>query len=367
MSWLDDTKSVFSKNMRDIYISVGKVSNAMIKVSDVDGNAASFMLQPVNTFITLCTSEVINNFAQSYAPYIEDTGMQVESIRPITLEVSVDDVTRKKISIPTIWGGLSERVSNEYEFLQHRFLTWRPQIGYVTKGVKQQLSLAIVDTQVGVANVVRKMRSLYVRIYFRSIAPIEKHLGDCALDNSIYRIDCSYQRIYDLVKAHIPPGEEIVAYDICGIATSDSYSAVMPQRFIVLPYDSGNRYFFFQNTLGGFDTIIAFGSTKSISTSDVKTSIVRRRESEVANDFKESWETNTGYINSEVEKGLWQEFLRSTNRYILLPDGTARNIVLEESKAEHTQHKVGSFTFKYHYAEQDKGAYYEAQDTLTEI
>lgn len=367
MSWLDDTKSIFSKNMRDIVVAVGKVPNATIEVSDVDGNAASFLLQPVNTFITLCTSEVIDSFAQPYPPRINTTETQVETIQPISLKISVDGVTHKSIEIPTIWGGLPERVGDEHYFLQHHFLTWRPQIGYVTKGIKQQLSLAIVDTQVGVSGVVRKYRSLYVKVYFRIATPIELPLEKCINDNSIYRIDCSYQRILDFVKADLSTNDDIVAYDIYGKEDNSEYSSMIPQRFIVLPYNSAYEYFFFQNTMGGFDTIIAYGSTKSTSLSEVKTSVVRRQEKEVINDFAENWETNTGYINSEVEKGLWQEFLRSTNRYILRPDGTARRIIVDECKAEYTRHKVGSFTFEYHYAEQDKGAYYEQQETLTEL
>ena len=367
MSWLDDTKSIFSKNMRDIVVAVGKVPSATVEVSDADGNAASFLLQPVNTFITICTSEVIDSFARPYSPYIDTADTQVEAISPMTLKISVDGVVHKNISIPTIWGGVDGGVKDEHYFLQHHFLTWRPQIGYVTKGIKQQLSLAIVDTQVGANTVERKNRSLYVKVYFRVATPIELHLEDCTQDNSIYRIDCSYQRILALVKSKLSADDDIVAYDIYGLAVNDGYSSMIPQRFIVLPYNSAHEYFFFQNTMGGFDTIIAYGGTKSISSSEVSTSIVRRQETEVVNDFMERWETNTGYINSNVEKGLWQEFLRSTNRYILRPDGTARRIIVDECKAEYTRHKVGSFTFEYHYATQDKGAYYEHQESLTDL
>lgn len=367
MSWLDDTKSIFSKNMRDIVVAVGKVPSATVEVSDTDGNAASFLLQPVNTFITLCTSEVIDSFAQPYPPRINTAETQVETIHPISLKISVDGVIHKSIYIPTIWGGVPDGVKDEHYFLQHHFLTWRPQIGYVTKGIKQQLSLAIADTQVGVSDVVRKYRSLYVKVYFRSATPIELPLEKCVYDNSIYRIDCSYQRILDLVRTKLSTNDDIVAYDVYGKADNSEYASMVPQRFIVLPYNSAYEYFFFQNTMGGFDTIIAYGSTKSISSSEVSASVVRRQETELVNDFMERWETNTGYINSNVEKGLWQEFLRSTNRYILRPDGTARRIIVDDCKAEHTRHKVGSFTFEYHYAEQDKGAYYKHQETLTEL
>lgn len=367
MSWLNDTKSVFSKNMQDIIVAVGKVSNATVEVSDADGKAASFLLQPVNTFITLCTSEVIDSFARPYLPHIDTVETQVEAIQPISLKITVGEEEYKNISIPTIWGGLPEKVNDEHYFLQHHFLTWRPQIGYVTKGIKQQLSVAIVNTQIGESQVVQKGRSLYVMVYFRVDPPIELHLENCNFDNSIYRIDCSYQRILDLVKSQGIQTSDIVAYDIYGKAISPEHSSIIPQRFIVLPHNSAYEYFFFQNTLGGFDTIIAFGNTTSISSSEVKTSIVRHCESEIVNDFSESWETNTGYINSQVEKGLWQEFFRSTNRYRLYPDGTARRIIVEECKAEYTRHQIGSFTFKYHHATQDKGAYYEHQESLTDL
>lgn len=71
--------------------------------------------------------------------------------------------------------------------------------------------------------------------------------------------------------------------------------------------------------------------------------------------FSESWEVNTGYIRTRQEKALWDEFLMSINKYLLLPDGSHRRIVVDEFDAKYTYLELSSYTFTYRLATAETG------------
>jgi len=202
-------------------------------------------------------------------------------------------------------------------------------------------------------------RRIFAKIYFTMRAPAIILLCEKDTVNMLYRIDCSY----DTIKNTVLQGgieDEIIAYDIYGCPkNAETCDYPYAQRFIVTPRSSSHTYFFFQNTLGGFDTIIATGVVKSTASGELLTAINNHVETEISNAYVESWEVNTGYIASKQEKNFWHEFFRSINRYVMTSDGTYRKIIVEEYKAEYPLLQLGSFTFKYHYSEPDNGAYFQ--------
>jgi hypothetical protein len=71
--------------------------------------------------------------------------------------------------------------------------------------------------------------------------------------------------------------------------------------------------------------------------------------------FTDTWEVNTGFIRTRQEKALWDEFLSSTNKYLLLPDGSHRRIVVDEFDATYTYLELSSYTFTYRLAAAETG------------
>lgn len=364
-------KSLFSRNMEDISLILNGEAKTPIVVRYKDAGVIVFTLFAVDDKVSIHTSEIADNFQFSFNPYIE----RWDTIRSVIEEISIqsrdenDEVTDWSERIPVLFGGYdNSRLLDEYDFLQHNFLTWRPQIDYVVPGIKEQLSFVIcnegADTNESYPE--ETSRRIYAKIYFRSLAPTTKLLCEVNTDMSIYRLDCSYDHIANLVAEEFD--DEVVAYDIYGDTDADNgVVGIKPQRFVVRPQTASNTYFFFQNSLGGFDTIIATGELKTIADGDNLTAMVRKTESEVYNGYVRSWEVNTGYITTKQEENLWHEFLRSTNRYILFDDGSYRKIIVEEYKAERVKLQMDSFTFKFHYSEAAKGGFAEKSETLPDF
>lgn len=358
------TKSIFSLNMEDIVANVGENSSCIVVIHSSDTPTIAFRLNAIDGNIRLKTSDIVSNYARAYEPHIESIDSRSESMDEIQIELKANNVTLERRSIKALFGGYSAlHIQDETDFFQHNFLTWRPQVDNVVPGIKQQLSFVICSPDVEGSNFtpLSTARKIYAKVYFRSLLPKEVKVGSFNEDNTIYRIDCSYNTIRGLVD---DVDDEITAYDIFG-AEDEMLSSVIPiktQRFVVKHQGDFSAHFFFQNSLGGFDTIMATGCLKEIGQGDLFTSFARGVETEVSNDYVRTWEVNTGYISTMQEESLWREFLQSTNRYVLFTDGSYRRIVVEEYKAERTKLELGSFTFTYHYAEKEKGYYFEKQD-----
>ena len=371
MGMLTDTQSLFSRNMRDIVTSLDGEAYAPIVVHSEGRQTMAFVLHAVNDLVTIHTSEIVDNLAEAYNPYLDNTEICSQELSTVSIETrnESDEFTVSRWAIRVLCGGYdTHRLTDEYDFLQHNFLTWRPQTDFVVPGIKQQLSFVICNTGADPDTTypAETVRRLYAKIYFRNLPPIVKELAYVGSNLYIYRLDCSYDRIASLVA---DLDDEVVAYDIYGGIDSDDVNCIpiKPQRFVVCPQSDSYSHFFFQNSLGGFDTIIARGEFKCIADGEIVTARMRNTEIEVTNDYLQSWEVNTGYITTAQEENLWHEFLRSTNRYILFGDGSYRKIIVEEYKAERVKLEVDSFTFKFHYAEVVKGSFAEKSETLPDF
>lgn len=373
MGAIKQTKSIFSRNMTDIITAVDGDISCIISIGVNSSRTTNFRLYAVDEGVRLCASDIVDNYRKHYFPHISDSDMIQYALDKISIRVQKEtgSTILSTYEIYTIFGGYDNlRISNEYEFIQHNFLTWRPQIAYTSPGVKEQLSFIIHNEgpDSDASYPTTSSRKIFARVYFRTINPIEIELNKANKDKTLYRVDCSYDRIASLI-ANAGYNEDVIAYDIYGgIDEKRSDSLVInPQRFIVRPRNCSDTHFFFQNTLGGFDTITATGVIVSSAKGDIQTSITRRQETEESNAYVKSWEINTGYIVTAQEENLWHEFLRSTNRYILLENGTYRKIIVEEYKAERATMEADSFTFKFHYAEAAEGSGFNKAESLPEF
>ncbi|MBO7261515.1 MAG: hypothetical protein J6U95_01125 [Alistipes sp.] len=367
------TKSIFSHMMDNLVINVGTDQSSPIVIHSDTFSTIVFTLNAIDSNICITTSDIVQNFKRDYDPAIARVGLVVYPLDKIHIQVRNEsgEYTANSYLIPTIFGGYDRhRVEDEYDFIQHNFLTWRPQICYTSPGVKEQLSFVIHNegADASVTYPTTSSRKIFAKIYFRTHQAAVLGLEVANQDLTLYRVDCSYDRIATIA-GMLQIDDEVVAYDIYGgiDENTDDSVVINPQRFIVRPRSSSHTHFFFQNTLGGFDTITATGEVVSSAKGDVQTSMVRRKETEVHNAYVKSWEVNTGYIVTAQEENLWHEFLRSTNRYILLENGTYRKIIVEEYKAERATMEADSFTFKFHYAEAAEGSGFNKAESLPEF
>ena len=345
--------SVFVENMADIPVELGEESSSPITVS-VDGiDRISFRLYGVGGQVNIHTSDIARSFMQAQDPCI-DTNDPIEIPLP-KLQISCKNETAtEELSIwttPMIFGGYDDdSVPSETAFLRHSFLTVRPQQCRVVPGVKEQLTFVIIeeDGEAGVAHS-PNVRSIKATIYFRAAMPLVLELFEADGNDAMYRIDCSLNTIEQLVRNQ-GIDDIIVAYDIWG----DGDVQIYPQRFVVAHISANQTHFFFQNSLGGFDTVTASGTAVAMSEGENIIASYRQEESELGNNYRDIWEVNTGYIQTLEEERLWRDFLRSSNRWLLTPNGKSHRIIVDEYKAERPNLQLGAFTIKFHLAKQAK-------------
>ena len=358
-----DVKSLFSRNMNNFDIAAE--NTVRIAASKNSSEEIDFCLQPLNGKVVIRASDIAGNYSTPYDPHIENTSVFRQALDSITIQARDEQggAVNYEKTTSVIFGGYDNHsLTGEIEHIDHNFLTWRPQVDFVVPNIKQQLTFVIYNT--GELVLIRS-RKISVKVYFKTTLPKVFEIGTFDDNMTLYRIDCSYQTIRELTKN---VDDEIVAYDIFG-AEGDTLPrpcTIRPQRFVVKESNLSDSYFFFQNTLGGFDTIVATGEIKEVSKGEVYTVSTLQGEVEVENAHIRAWEVNTGYISTSQEESLWREFLQSTNRYVLFRDGSQRQIVVEEYKAERTKLELGSFTFKYHYADKERGLYYQKSEELKE-
>lgn len=246
------------------------------------------------------------------------------------------------------------RITDELDFLKFNFFTWQPQIANVYPGIYQQLTYYCTTRDA--------VRAI---VYFKKSAPIEISLHAFTMHMPVIsRVGCSL----DIIKANSALSDvcdEITAYDIFFLQTNNTKSH--KQRFVVSRNSSTYSHFFFQNSLGGFDTITATGKTKSIATKEIILFSNVDSESELVSPLYQDQEVNTGAIETLQLRDLWYEFIKSTNKYVLYPDGTHHRITLQKYKAEYTQHSIDSFSFTYRRAQIEKGNYYPKTELETII
>ena len=231
-----------------------------------------------------------------------------------------------------IIGGMFNSTLTSDEYAYNYFLSARPTISYTSLQSKEFISFANEQHQL-----------VRVRMIMRGGSTLDRLLWtetDNEEVDALISIDCSLERVLEMFE---DIEDEFVGYSIM-LGDTQEFTFLICQ-------DVPSVSFVFQNSLGGWDSIHALGKVTSIQTGETLTFINNNIEQEYNNKAVESWEVNTGYIQTNEEERFWKDFLRSKNRYVLLA-GKFRQIVIDEYKANKDVGSLGSFTFKYHLSEQ---------------
>lgn len=277
---------------------------------------------------------------------------------PVEMPVINLRITEQNSEAFTNYFLLSSNIQDgDEDKFKRAWLTVKPQVSWTTENSPLPL-IAILDD-------VRDDGKKYcylTRVYFKSEPPRLLCLGK--LRPSLYcgeyirqYIDCSYSKIKALAEEE-GLTDRITAYDIYPVKENDygewsqnSSPLILPQRFILRKEQGYWKSFVFANSIGGVDTVVSTGRCKTLMSGDTSALVNDGVEMEVSNDAMEQVEINSGYIDSDSHRKLWYEFLKSTDRCVAQPDGTLRNIIVDEYKCEYTLGELSSFTFKYHLAE----------------
>lgn len=115
-------------------------------------------------------------------------------------------------------------------------------------------------------------------------------------------------------------------------------------------YEFQSDVFFYQNRLGGWDTLVLNGEMLIRHKNVAQTAIIEEIEHEYYNELGIEFEKNSGYMSTRDDHRQYLDFLASKTRYYLY-QGNLVPIVMTENKAEEIKGGLNGHTFSFRLAD----------------
>lgn len=352
MTIIQDLPNVaFTENVPNLII--GGYSGEAFKISaNINGVSlfSNTTFYPDSNFkITVYTQKLAKILPPQAAPDFP----WAKSLPMLNITVVAGNQTQK-FSCTLLPGGIDPKITDIQEWMAHNFLTWQPQAVETTFDQPQQLYLAGAK---------ETNASIYTKLYTQDGLSFIKKIGNGPSSSSafLYRYNVGYS---DLWKAFCEEkGLTPLCYDVYG--TDGDGTTMYPrmpfaQRYLPRAPRHNDVCFGFTNTLGGFDTLMMQGLIKFKPKGENETIINDALEEELTNGYTSYWEASTGYIDSARMAAQYQDFLKSTQRWIF-KDGQWLKIIVDEYKAENSPLELNDYTFTFHLAEKNERRYFERQ------
>lgn len=342
----------FVSNLPDIIVSsVFSPVYVTIYLDDVHILDAEKMVGDENMQVTIRTAHILRNRASLTKP--EEFTAPLPILTVIIAKTGQVSQTAGQVII----GETSQLGAINEEWFAQNFLTWQPQSMETTAEQPQWLSF-IPQQRDTVLRIETRLYASDGRITSRIIRAIETS----SILNYV-QIRTDFNHLWEGVcrEENIEP----ICYDVYGYEIYLDESGIMQsiknqpyaQRYILRPPQYRDICFGFENTIGGFDTIMAQGNISYLPDGGSTSFRNDTTELEISNDYTSIWEASSGQIETEREASQFQDFFKSKNRYVL-KNGVWQRIVIKDYKIKHTRAEINAYTFKYHLAEKNEGRYY---------
>ncbi len=246
------------------------------------------------------------------------------------------------------------------------FLTWCPNNKIVDiKQIEKLFYLVFKSNTISI--------NLKVLVYFSDgTTSLQTKFTDYLVERfDVYELSVGYG-ILNL--GSINPAKVIKKYDV--YLTDQDDNRISDRRTYILDYTvrTNKRYFIFQNSLGGIDSLRTTGI--GVKTNEYNFSTIEetlevnfttkdRRKKQIVSDKTENYKVNTGWL-TENQMEYLQEFYLSNNIYeifnnILIP------IVITSKKVEQKKDDEYLFSLDFEYTRDLLNGYYSEDDTHYEI
>ncbi|MEG2063532.1 MAG: hypothetical protein RRY23_00175 [Alistipes sp.] len=357
----------FLNDLPDIIFSeVTTTASVTVKFNGSTLLSSVKMTPDVKKKITIYAKQMIRNMVSLTKP----DSCAVE-LPQLAVQISIPDWGILSTSGYVIPGNTNNLGIISQQWFSENFLTWQPQIIETTLTQPQWLALipapSFAQYEI-LSNLYTRDGRTFTQSFFN--IPSGPNFQQFRADFAI--LWNSYCITHDLD----PYCYDVFGYG-CSLSTNslDANQGIIPakvidartlnkpyaQRYILRPERYNDVCFGFENTLGGFDTIMLTGKQAYQPEGDISTFKTYTTEKELINDYTSIWEANTGWLETERTANQFQDFLKSTNRYVLL-QGIWRRIIVNEYKIKHSRGESNSYTFKYHLADRNEGRYYEREE-----
>lgn len=244
--------------------------------------------------------------------------------------------------------GVANLHTSAAAFLTGNFLTWQPQAMEVRYAQPQWLTYynaTSASVDITLKSYLNDGSSKTTVLY--NVAP-----GSCVTTN------VQFAHIWGITS-----GDRAGYYDVY---VSDAGGNIISyiQRYILSENLPEDKFFLFENTLGGLDCAVFTGENVIAPSALYKNAKYNEVLESIDNDINRTYSQNTGYKNTR--EILWlKDFWGSSSRFIV-EDGHVRKIVINDSNiSASNMEQLNSFTFTYKYSE-DSGLQNLARvDTLS--
>ncbi len=248
----------------------------------------------------------------------------------VSAYLSSTPTTRTVFIVP---GGTAAAIDDQAGWLAQNFLTCQPQIIETTPTQPQYLAMVAMEGM-----------SVRSRLYTVEGQSFVKTIAVFGRDYYYEQFRTDFYTLWDeLCRSE---GVTPLCYDVFG-------EGIHPQRYVLRPERYNDVCFLFENTLGGLDSIMISGQQSYQPEGDVTSFRNIEAEREIYNDFTSGWEANTGIFETEAAARQFQDFLKSTKRWVM-HEGVAKRIVVAEHKVKHVRGDANSYTFKYRLSEKNE-------------
>ena len=355
----------FLDDLPDVVISEIKTSTAYITVK-FNGSAlltSVKMMPDAKKTITIYAKQMIRNMITLTKP-----NSVALPLPQLIVQISLGSEGMISTSGYVIPGNTNNLGIITQEWFTENFLTWQPQIIETTRTQPQWLAFIPVSPFYQY-NIQSTLYTRDGRTFTQSFFNIPS-----GPNFQQFRADFTYLWKSHCIAHDLTP----YCYDVFGkgyriqlnsavTAESDAtptkvmQTVVLNKPFVQRYILRSDRYndvcFGFENTLGAFDTLMLEGKQAYQPEGDILTFKTYTTEKELINDFTSIWEASTGRLETERAANQFQDFLKSTNRYVLM-QGIWRRIIVSDYKVKHSRGESNNYTFKYHLADKNEGRYF---------
>lgn len=234
-------------------------------------------------------------------------------------------------------GGIANLADSVANWLTGNFLTWQPTSKPVTYYSPEWITYYALQAS-----------NIKLKAYLPGDTEQIITLGSCEAGKA-FTCNVQYAGVAGLLAQQYPTHYDVWVEDLSG--TRLSYI----QRYLYSdPKSELEQWFLYENSLGGIDTIRAYGDTDFESVHTHGISEIDEVASEYRVDTERFYNKNTGYLD-EYERRWLLDFFPSRSKYVHY-NGAIRKIVVTGDDAKYAVSDLpSSYTFRYRFSDDTAG------------
>ncbi len=234
-------------------------------------------------------------------------------------------------------GGIANLADSVANWLTGNFLTWQPTSKPVTYYSPEWITYYALQAS-----------NIKLKAYLPGDTEQIVTLGSCEAGKA-FTCNVQYAGVAGLLAQQYPTHYDVWVEDLSGNRLS------YIQRYLYSdPKSELEQWFLYENSLGGIDTIRAYGDTDFESVHTHGISEIDEVASEYRVDTERFYNKNTGYLD-EYERRWLLDFFPSRSKYVHY-NGAIRKIVVTEDDAKYAVSDLpSSYTFRYRFSDDTAG------------